>query len=269
MFTGFATENTPAIQVWDLQNAYASTAANRSISLTDDCASIQYFKTGGTSTSFVSVYLPSCPIEGKQIKIINARYASATQYLYLYASDSTWSFGSGTQIILYVIGPGQTLDLCYSKNFLSFGPTSGQYASGWISLNQTAAGAANYYATCLANSSAASANYSAVVGGQSNVASAVYSFIGSGQSNTASGTNSAIIGGSSNTSSGNSSAVIGGINSVASNSYSIVLGGNANGASGQSSCVVGGQSNTANATNSVAFGGLRGDRKSTRLNSSH
>ena len=70
MFTGFASENTPAIQVWD----FAVTTANAfgaagSVSLRDDCAPIQYFKTGGNSST-IQVYLPSAPIEGKQIKII-------------------------------------------------------------------------------------------------------------------------------------------------------------------------------------------------------
>ena len=58
MFTGFASENTPAIQVWDLFNALGT---NR-IALADDCAPIQYFKTGGTGTA-INVYLPSSTIE--------------------------------------------------------------------------------------------------------------------------------------------------------------------------------------------------------------
>jgi len=262
MFTGFATENTPAIQVWDLQNSYASSAANRRISLTDDCAPIQYFKTGGTSLGFIAVYLPTCSIEGKEIKIINARYGSSVQYLYLYASDSTWSFGSGTEVVLYVIGPGQTLDLCYSKNFISFGPTAGQYASGWISLNQASPAAANYYATCLANSSAASANYSAVVGGQSNVTSGTYSFIGSGQSNTASGQYSAVIGGSNNTASNSNAVVIGGNGGTANINGAAVLGGTNCAATGIYGAAIAGNQTVANGSNSCVAGGSQGTSRS-------
>ena len=48
MFTGFASENTPAIQVWDYFSTFAGTSR---IALADDCAPIQYFKTGGVSTA--------------------------------------------------------------------------------------------------------------------------------------------------------------------------------------------------------------------------
>ena len=51
MFTGFATENTPAIQVWDFFRTFASTGVGRNVSLADDCAPIQYFRTGATTTA--------------------------------------------------------------------------------------------------------------------------------------------------------------------------------------------------------------------------
>jgi hypothetical protein len=93
MFTGFASENTPAIQIWD----FAVTTANPfigpgNVSLQDDCAPIQFFKTGGTSST-INIYLPSAPIEGKQIKIINARYGSNSGTISIFSSDVS---GGGT-----------------------------------------------------------------------------------------------------------------------------------------------------------------------------
>jgi hypothetical protein len=61
MFTGFASENTPAIQVWDFFRPSAGTAI-RNVSLADDCAPIQYCRTGG-ETFTMRLYLPSAPIE--------------------------------------------------------------------------------------------------------------------------------------------------------------------------------------------------------------
>ena len=85
MFTGFASENTPAIQVWDLFRPYAGSGSIRNISLADDCAPIQYFRTGGEA-SFMRLYLPSAPIEGKQIKIINTKYGSGSQSIAVFVS---------------------------------------------------------------------------------------------------------------------------------------------------------------------------------------
>jgi hypothetical protein len=225
MFTGFASENTPAIQVWDYSIPTSGFFVASTVSLTDDCAPIQYFKTGGSSSSLFSIYLylPSAPIEGKQIKILNARYGSNSgQSIIIYSSDTN-SFG--TSRILYTLGVGQTLDLCYSKNFISFGASAGTYASGWIALNQSPTGAANANGVALGdnnyannansfvgggNNNAASAFYASVVGGATNTAQGQYSFIGGGQSNNTSATQSAIIGGQSNTANSQAATVLGG-----------------------------------------------------------
>ena len=58
MFTGFASENTPAIQVWDFFRTFASTSAVRSVSLPDDCAPIQIFRTGATATEIADIIIP-------------------------------------------------------------------------------------------------------------------------------------------------------------------------------------------------------------------
>lgn len=229
MFTGFASENTPAIQVWDLFQTFASTAAIRVFSLTDDCAPIQYFKTGATTTA-LRLFLPSAPIEGKQIKLINAKFGANNQQINIYSSDTSTN---ATGTLIYSLGAGQTLDLIYSKNFISFGTSTGAFASGWIPLNQSPSGASNNYAVVLGGvNNQANGGYSSVIGGQSNTISASACFIGGGSSNSTSSLNSFIGGGSSN---------------AASNTYSSVLSG---------------QSNVANSINSSVIGGAYGTTRS-------
>jgi hypothetical protein len=264
MFTGFASENTPAIQVWDLSQTVTGTNI---ISLTDDCAPIQFIKTGGVTTA-IRVYLPSSPIEGKQLKIINSNYQTTIQFVYLYSADNS---GNGASAVLYSIGPGQTLDLCYSKNFISNSPSSiGLYQSGWISLNMSAIGAKNYQSVNLAYNSSVSNNYSGAIGGSSNSVTNTFSFAGGGGSNTLSGAYSAIIGGQSNivnqsyaaivggqsnTASGLNAAVVGGSSNTASDTNAVVVGGASSNATGTRASILGGFTNTANNTNSVVVGG--------------
>jgi hypothetical protein len=230
MFTGFASENTPAIQVWDFFITFASTSAVRSISLADDCAPIQVFRTGATSTD-INLYLPTAPIEGKQIKIINSRHGGTAQKIAIYASDVS---GSGNSQVLVYVGVGQTIDFCYSKNCISFGSTGGSYATGWITLNQASAGATNSNA--------------AVSGGSACSATGGGSFVGGGSSCSASGGQSFVGGGSSNLASAFTSAVIGGSGNTASNSYASVVSGENNTAGGYDSAVIGGSTNTVNST---------------------
>jgi len=252
MFTGFASENTPAIQVWDLSQTVTGTNI---ISLTDDCAPIQFIKTGGVTTA-IRVYLPSSPIEGKQLKIINSNYQTTIQFVYLYSSDNS---GNGANAVLYSIGPGQTLDLCYSKNFISNSPSSiGLYQSGWISLNMSPVGAKNYQSANLAYNSSVSNNYSAAIGGSSNSVTNTFSFAGGGGSNTLSGGYSAIIGGQSNIANASYAAVVGGSSNTASGTNAAVVGGQSNGASAQYAVVVGGSSSQATSFASVVIGGGNG-----------
>jgi hypothetical protein len=306
MFTGFASENTPAIQVWDFFRTYAGTAR---ISLADDCAPIQFVRTSGNTTT-IEFYLPTSPIEGKQIKIINARYGVANaQSIQIRSSDAN---GNGSEAPLALIGPGQTIDLCYSKNFISFGSFAGQAASGWITLNQTPASSGSRNSVVLggygnsaqldnsvviggqlnlANGQLASViagqlntstgQYSAVVGGESNIAGGVYSGILGGYSNTAnggagvivggnnnsaSGSNAAVVGGNSNTAGNQSAVVLGGQSNIANNSYSAVVSGLSNTASSSFSVVLGGSNNTANSSNSAIIGGAYGNARSINGN---
>jgi hypothetical protein len=232
MFTGFASENTPAIQVWDSFSTFTGT--NR-IALADDCAPIQFFKTGGNTTA-ISLYLPSAPIEGKQIKIINAKYGTNNITISIHASDVS---AGGTSNAIATLGAGQTLDFCYSKNFISFGTSSGIRATGWITLNQAPAGAINYQAL--------------ISGGSNNTASGINSFVGGGSSNTASNSQSFVAGGSSNTASGVNS-FASGSSSTASGNQSFVAGGSHT-ASAVYSAAIGGAVNTANAEAATVIGG--------------
>jgi hypothetical protein len=225
MFTGFASENTPAIKVWNFFNTFASTLAPRSVSLPDDCAPIQVFKTGATLTA-IEVYLPASAPEGKQITIVNTRFGASSQNLSVRSSDVS---GSGTQNVLYSLGPGGYLVLTYSKDFISFGVSGGNIASGWISLNYSNQTAANNSSIAIGESNSASGVQSAVIGGVSNSSSGFYTAILGGSSNTASGIYGAVVGGASNTS---------------SSTYAGVFTGNANTANNVGSTVVGGSSGT-------------------------
>jgi hypothetical protein len=207
MFTGFASENTPAIKVWNFFNTFQSTTAPRSVSLPDDCAPIQIFKTGATSSSAINVYLPATAPEGKQIVIVNTLFSSNTQQLYIRASDVS---GSGTQNILYTLGPGGYLVLTYSKDFISFGPVDGDYASGWISLNYGNQTSANSGSVCIGDNTSAS-NFNAVAIGGSGTSASNFSSVAVGGVNaSASGTYSSVCGGVNGVANGTSSAVIGG-----------------------------------------------------------
>jgi len=247
MFTGFASENTPAIQMWDFFVSQASSGSPRVISLSDDCAPIQFFRTGGAGTD-IYIYLPTAPIEGKQIKIINCRYGTNGQKILVLASDSR---GSGTNSIVAYIGAGQTIDFCYSKNCISFGSSAGITATGWISLNQTFVGSPG------ANS--------VISGGTNNQAFGSNSFVGNGEANYSNGTYSAVVGGNSNTANAQGAAVIGGSNNAASGGYSAVLSGSFN-TSGGFYSAVSGYSNSANSDYSAVIGGSSGSTKSIRGN---
>lgn len=242
MFTGFASENTPAIQVWDFFSAFTGT--NR-IALADDCAPIQYFKTGGNTTA-ISIYLPSAPIEGKQIKIINAKYGNSNQLISIFASDVS---AGGTSNSIVTLGIGQTLEFCYSKHFISFGTSVGSRATGWITLNQSPAGSVNHYAC--------------VGGGSSNTASGIQSFVAGGGSNTASGNNSFVGGGVSATASGTNSFVGGAAGTTtASGNQSFIGGGGSNSASSTYSAIIGGAISIANSESATVIGGYYGTTRS-------
>jgi len=227
MFTGFASENTPAIQVWDFFRTFASTSALRSVSLADDCAPIQVFRTGGSNTA-IRVYLPTAPIEGKQITIVNQQYNNTSQRISIFSSDTS---GNGSELALFTMGPADSLILVYSKQNITYGAATGLAQTGWISLNKSSITSVN--------------NYAAIVGGDFNSTSASHCFLGGGESNQANASHSAVLGGVSNIASNNYSVILGGIANSSSGTYSAVVGGTSNAANGQSSAISGGNNGTA------------------------
>jgi hypothetical protein len=227
MFTGFASENTPAIQVWDFFRSFASTTALRSVSLADDCAPIQVFRTGATSTA-IRVYLPTSPIEGKQITIVNQGFGSNAQSIGIFSSDTS---EGGTNNIIFTLGQSDSITLVYSKQNITYGTTLGAYQTGWISLNKS--------------SPTSGTAYSAITGGNSNSVTAQLCFIGGGEGCQATASHSAVLGGVSNTANGNYSGILGGISNSSSGSSSVVVGGSSNTANGSSSAIAGGTYGTA------------------------
>jgi len=228
MFTGFASENTPAIQVWDFFRTFASTSAVRSVSLADDCAPIQVFRTGATTTS-IRLYLPTAPIEGKQITIVNQRYGGSSQIVQIFSSDVS---GDGTSINspLMGLGAADSITLVYSKQNISFGTATGLLPSGWISLNKTSVSSVGYH--------------SAIAGGDTNSITSAYCFIGGGAGNSASGPYSSVLGGQANVASGSQSAILGGLSNTANTTNAVVSGGSSNLANSVSGVVSGGSYGT-------------------------
>jgi hypothetical protein len=253
MFTGFASENTPAIQVWDFFQSFASSSAIRSVSLPDDCAPIQVFRTGSTGAAAIRVYLPTAPIEGKQITIVNQQYGLNVQYVTVFSSDTS---SNGTGSVLSFLGAGDSLVLVYSKQNITFGTVSGATQTGWFLLNKSSTTAANAFSAIAGgNSNSAAAQYTFIGGGLNNTTNNTYATVVGGSSNAASGTSSAVVGGSSNTASGQNSAVIAGANNTAENTNAVVVGGATNIANSQRSAVVGGSINVTTGGSAAVVGG--------------
>jgi hypothetical protein len=258
MFTGFASENTPAIKVWDFSQNFASAFVTRSVALTDDCAPIQFFKTGGGSAN-INVYLPSAPIEGKTVRILNAKYGNSNHKIIIYASDTR---GLGASAIAYVVGVGQQITLVYTLSSIS-SPFFGTNAStGWISLEQGPASSNNPVSVCFGYDNQAPGLYSGVLGGNQNTASGENSVVVGGAGHTASSNFTACVGGSSNAAQTSGAVAIGGQFNNVTGTLAVAVGGTSASVSGQYAVVVGGISNTANALNSIISGGSSGTTRS-------
>lgn len=257
MFTGFPSENTPSIQIWDCTQSVAS-AGSRSINLTDDCAPIQYFRTGGNTTQ-INVYLPSAPPEGRIIKVINHRYGASNQQVAVYYPDT----GTTGAVQYFALGVGQTIDFCFSKTAYGYGPSNGYQRTGWMMLTQAGSSSAGYYGVSFSDGSHASGVQSMALGGTSSTASGQAAIVAGGFNNTASSTQSGVFAGASNTAStSNYAVVIGGNSNTANNTNAAVLGGSGVTASGFASVVLGGSSNASNANSSVVVGGQSGTARS-------
>jgi hypothetical protein len=238
MFTGFASENTPAIQVWDCSQLLPDAGSVRLVTLADDCAPIQFFKTGSTTTAnTIRVYLPTAPINGRQITIVNQSYNSSPQAISVFSSDRSGN-GAAVNSFLYSVGTGDSLVLVYSiQNITSSGSTQ----TGWTTLNKASLSALNPNAL--------------VVGGNTNSASSTNAFVGGGSGNTASGSWSTVIGGSNNTASGYNASVFGGDSNNVTDNYSSVIGGYSNSVSNTGSGIFCGDTNTASSSRVAVLGG--------------
>ena len=255
MFTGFPTINSPAVQTWDVFNG---SAAN--ISLANDCAPIQIFKTGG-SLNPVIVYLPTYPVEGQIIRIFNYGWGSSDQSIDIYASDQSQSqMGSR----MYQIGQGSRLELIYTKNAISYSSAGGNSRTGWVSLNITARSAYGADGIAAGDNCGTKSGFTFVAGGSGNKISnnSQYSFIGAGQNNTITAANSVILGGESSSASGQYSSIVGGSANSVSSTYATIVGGVSNNATTATSGIFAAQNSTANANGSCVIGGLRGQTRS-------
>jgi hypothetical protein len=250
MFNGFPVTNTPAVQVWDFVRG-ASTAADRSVILTDDCAPIQFFKTGVAST--INLYLPPSYPEGKTLTIINSPFLTTALSIAIYASDArnttTGVSGSGDNI--YRVRAGQTLQFFYTKQTLDQATTASS-VTGWTCISQGSANSSAPNAFATAGGTTFGTN--AFAAGSSVTASGTQSAAVGGLNSTASGTGSFVASGNTNTASGTGSVVVASVSS-ATNTYAGVFGGSSNQATANTACVFGGDTNTASALNAVMLGG--------------
>jgi hypothetical protein len=280
MFTGFASENTPGVKVWDFTRTQSGSALPIA-SLEDDCAPNQIFFTGG-STNAISVYLPNASVAGKVITIRNEFTANTVNEQKLNVFDNAQNQVGWN----YDIGQGQTIVFLSIDNLAAFRSSTvalvscswiilsgGQYYGGNNYGSSVLSGFANrtngnsvFAVVAGGNTNRTNASNAAVIGGQSNTASGSNSFLGGGSTNTASGQNSAIVGGQGNAASSQDCAVIGSGGSSASGVRSVVAGSETSGASGTNSFIGGGSVHTANATNSSVVGGARGITRSIQGN---
>ena len=260
MFTGFASENTPGVKVWDFTKAQAGTSQPR-VSLEDDCAPNQIFFTGG-STNVISVYLPNASVSGKTVTIRNESASGLLNDQQLNVFDNAQNQTGYT----YFVGAGQTIVFLSIDNLSAFTNPTLLISCSWIVLSGGQYyGGSNYGSSVLSgsnNRTAGSSAWSVIGGGSNNRTLASRACILGGNSNLGSGVTSFIGGGTNNTASGELSGILSGTSHTASGLYSSVLGGLGNSASGSHSCVVGGGSNSASGDSSIVVGGQRGTSRS-------
>jgi hypothetical protein len=241
MFTGFPSENTPSIKVWDFSQFNSGAT---SFSLSDDCAPIQYFRIGYSSVE-VDLYLPTSPPDGKVIKLVNHKYGSNNQKINIWYSDAS-TIGA---VRYFALGSGQTVDLCFTKYVYGFGLSQGYQATGWLMLNQVGSSANNYYSFSAGDGPNASGPQSVALGGV-NTAAASQSIVAGGSSNTV------------NSGSNNSGIFAGSSNSTNTQGNTVVLGGTSNTNTAASGAILAGGNNTINSTRSACIAGQYGTSRS-------
>lgn len=219
MFASFDSVSTPSVKTWDFSRSIGGSALIR-IALEDDCAPVQWFGTGGT-TSQITLQLPTGSVPGKTITIKNDRLNTNTQPINI-IDPVSGAVGGGT----YLIGQGHCVTfICVPQVFWT---SSAASPVQWVPLfGSSGQNALNRDSSVLSGSNnSTNSSFAVVVGGTNNTASGQYSAVGGGSSNAASGSNSFVGGGASNTASGSGAVVFGGASNTASGQNSAVLGGN-------------------------------------------
>ena len=248
MFTGFASENTPGVKVWDYTRTTAGTIR---IALEDDCAPFQLFLTGGSSNTII-LQLPTGSPSGKQIIIKNEPFSTFNIPVIEIYDSVSGSSGSGAR---YILGMGQKLTFVCVPN-LTIRSGSSISSVQWVPLEQGGLETVTQNSSVLSGESnrvqssfsvitgglnnTTALSYSSVNGGFNNYAYGQYSVVDGGQSNTAGDTNAAVIGGSGNTANGQNAVAIGGSNNIAGSTSAVTVGGSTNNANGAFSVVLGG-----------------------------
>jgi hypothetical protein len=223
MFNGFPSTQTPTIQWWDYSRSNTGT---NTISLANDCAPVQFFATGGTTTA-INLYLPSSSAQGKTIIIKNDSYVlNVNQSIIVYDTSAK---NTSFQIVAS-IGAGGSITLCYiAQNTLAGRASGGNSTSqNWVVINNTSNQSAfNYFSTNAGGYNTRSVGaYSTVSGGLNSNAANTYCVVSGGNANAATGTASIVAGGDTNNADGNYSVISGGSNHATNSSYSFISGGN-------------------------------------------
>ena len=302
MFNGFPSTQTPTVQWWDYSKTNTGTI---NIALPNDCAPVQFFATGGSTTT-IQVTLPPNPAQGKTITFKNERYVANTQSIqindpfpqalqapcilgqggsvtFCYIAQNTLR-GTGSANWVIISGGSGIAPLNYYAASLSgyannatgayavigggyVNTASGATAGGFCGEGNTSSGYASFVGG--GSSCTANANYSFVGAGQSNVASGANSFVGAGTSCRATGIRSVSVGGDTNLANGDKNAIVGGDNNStnAAITNSFIGGGSTNTSSaGGYNFIGGGENNTNNSSHSFISGGARGTTRGIKGN---
>jgi len=185
MFNGFPSTQTPTVQWWDYSKSNTGT---NTISLANDCAPVQFFATGGSTTA-INLYLPSSSAQGKTIIIKNDSYVqNVNQSIIVYDTSAR----NTTYQQVASVGAGGSVTLCYiAQNTLAgrnFGGSQGN-SQNWVIINNTSNQSAyNYFSTNAGGyNTRATTPYATVSGGLDCAAINTYCVVGGGTANSASG----------------------------------------------------------------------------------
>jgi hypothetical protein len=240
MFNGFPSTQTPTVQWWDYSRSNTGT---NTISLANDCAPVQFFATGGSTTA-INLYLPSSSAQGKTIIVKNDSYVqNVNQSIIIYDTSAK---NTSYQIVASV-GAGGSVTLCYIAQNTLTNRDSFNTSQNWVTINNTSNGGA--YNT-----------FSTNAGGYNNRTVGIYAVVSGGLNNTSNNNYSVVAGGNSNSAGGQYGTTSGGNINNNQGNYSTISGGSNNSSFSSYSTIVGGYTNSVNADHSVINGSYGKDR---------